>query len=249
MPLLSENPIFVITSTLAGIQKLGQHPVWRAAHHQYPGRPGGGRRGSTARILPGGADWQIIRPTASPISGRATRCEAAGGLLSGLQRRPAPRAARGHGTARARRDRSIPRSTISAPSCGSRPPTRAPRLAQPHPRHRRAAIARAARCGSTCMRCCELPMDTLSRPACISLGARASDKHVASASRPPSLAAVRRGRRRDPALARPEKRNALDDDTVLGFEASSAAPEPASRRVVLHGRGRRISPPASTFPS
>ena len=60
MPLLSEKPIFVITSTLAGIQKLGHTPYGERRIINILGGTVDGPR-LKGRILPGGADWQIVR--------------------------------------------------------------------------------------------------------------------------------------------------------------------------------------------
>ncbi len=60
MPLLSEKPIFVITSTLAGIQKLGNTPY---GERRIINILGGAVEGEklNGKVLPGGADWQIVR--------------------------------------------------------------------------------------------------------------------------------------------------------------------------------------------
>ena len=60
MSLLSEKPIFVIRSGLAGIQKLGNTPY---GERRIINILGGTVEGSRlkGKILPGGADWQIIR--------------------------------------------------------------------------------------------------------------------------------------------------------------------------------------------
>jgi uncharacterized protein DUF3237 len=60
MPLLSEKPIFVITSTLAGIQKLGNTPY---GERRIINILGGAVEGEKlkGKVLPGGADWQIVR--------------------------------------------------------------------------------------------------------------------------------------------------------------------------------------------
>jgi hypothetical protein len=60
MPLLSEKPIFVVTSTLAGIQKLGSTPYGERRIINILGGTVQGPR-LTGTILPGGADWQIVR--------------------------------------------------------------------------------------------------------------------------------------------------------------------------------------------
>ena len=60
MPLLSEKPIFVIPSTLAGIQKLGNTPY---GERRIINILGGAVEGEKlkGKVLPGGADWQIVR--------------------------------------------------------------------------------------------------------------------------------------------------------------------------------------------
>jgi uncharacterized protein DUF3237 len=60
MPLLSEKPIFVITSTLAGIQKLGNTPYGERRIINILGGAVEGER-LKGKVLPGGADWQIVR--------------------------------------------------------------------------------------------------------------------------------------------------------------------------------------------
>jgi hypothetical protein len=60
MPLVSEKPIFVITSTLAGIQKLGATPYGERRIINILGGTVEGPR-LKGKILPGGADWQIVR--------------------------------------------------------------------------------------------------------------------------------------------------------------------------------------------
>ncbi len=58
---------------------------------------------------------------------------------------------------------------------------------------------------------------------------------------PSSLAAERRGEIAFLRLARPEKRNALDDTTIRGIEAFFAALPGDVRAVVLHGTGEHFS--------
>ena len=60
MALLSEKPIFVITSTLAGIQKLGNTPYGERRIINILGGAVEGER-LKGKVLPGGADWQIVR--------------------------------------------------------------------------------------------------------------------------------------------------------------------------------------------
>lgn len=54
---------------------------------------------------------------------------------------------------------------------------------------------------------------------------------------PPGLAAERRGAVAVLRLSRPRKRNALDDETVLGVERFFSALPPDVRAVVVHGEG------------
>ena len=58
---------------------------------------------------------------------------------------------------------------------------------------------------------------------------------------PASLAATRRGDVAILALARPQKRNALDDATVLGIERFFTALPIGIKAVVMHGRGAHFS--------
>jgi hypothetical protein len=60
MPHLSSQPIFVIRSSLGGIQKLGQTPYGeRRIIDVHDGRVEGPRL--NGKVLAGGADWQIVR--------------------------------------------------------------------------------------------------------------------------------------------------------------------------------------------
>jgi enoyl-CoA hydratase/carnithine racemase len=58
---------------------------------------------------------------------------------------------------------------------------------------------------------------------------------------PPSLRAERKGDIAILRLARPEKRNALDDETVLGIEAFFAALPDGIKAAVVHGAGEHFS--------
>ena len=60
MALVSEKPIFVITSTLAGIQKFGATPYGERRVINILGGTVEGPK-LKGKILPGGADWQIVR--------------------------------------------------------------------------------------------------------------------------------------------------------------------------------------------
>ena len=60
MPLLSEQPIFTIRSGLGGIQKLGNTPYGeRRIIDIHDGVVEGAKL--KGKVLPGGADWQIVR--------------------------------------------------------------------------------------------------------------------------------------------------------------------------------------------
>jgi hypothetical protein len=60
MPLLSDQPIFTIHCTLAGIQKLGTTPYGeRRIINIMRGTVQGEKL--NGKILPGGADWQVVR--------------------------------------------------------------------------------------------------------------------------------------------------------------------------------------------
>jgi enoyl-CoA hydratase/carnithine racemase len=58
---------------------------------------------------------------------------------------------------------------------------------------------------------------------------------------PPSLAVERKGEVAILSLARPQKRNALDDPTILGIEAFFAALPEGIKAVVLRGEGQHFS--------
>ena len=60
MPLISETPILTIRAELAGILKLGQTPYGERRIINLLGGTVEGPR-LKGRILPGGADWQIVR--------------------------------------------------------------------------------------------------------------------------------------------------------------------------------------------
>jgi hypothetical protein len=60
MPLVSQHPIFTIRSGLGGIQKLGQTPYGeRRIIDIHDGTVEGAKL--NGKVLPGGADWQIVR--------------------------------------------------------------------------------------------------------------------------------------------------------------------------------------------
>src|SRR5262245_31850240 len=60
MPLVSDKPIFTLTSPLGGIQMLGNTPY---GERRIIGILSGTVEGPrlNGRVLPGGADWQIVR--------------------------------------------------------------------------------------------------------------------------------------------------------------------------------------------
>jgi len=58
---------------------------------------------------------------------------------------------------------------------------------------------------------------------------------------PPSLAAQTQGEIAVLRLSRPEKRNALDDDTILGIEMFFEALPDTAKAVVIHGEGEHFS--------
>jgi hypothetical protein len=60
MPLVSDQPIFTIHSPLGGIQKLGQTPYGERRIIDIHGGTVEGPR-LNGKVLPGGADWQIVR--------------------------------------------------------------------------------------------------------------------------------------------------------------------------------------------
>ena len=60
MPLLSEKPIFVLTSPLGGIQMLGNTPYGERRIIDILGGTVEGTK-LNGKVLPGGADWQIVR--------------------------------------------------------------------------------------------------------------------------------------------------------------------------------------------
>ena len=60
MPLVSEKPIFVLTSPLGDIQKLGHTPYGERRIINILGGTVDGPK-LKGKILPGGADWQIVR--------------------------------------------------------------------------------------------------------------------------------------------------------------------------------------------
>lgn len=60
MPLVSEQPIFTIHSPLGGIQRLGNTPYGERRIIDINGGTVEGAK-LKGKVLPGGADWQIVR--------------------------------------------------------------------------------------------------------------------------------------------------------------------------------------------
>jgi hypothetical protein len=60
MPLVSEQPIFTVSSPLGGIQRLGNTPYGERRIIDILGGTVEGPK-LKGKILPGGADWQIVR--------------------------------------------------------------------------------------------------------------------------------------------------------------------------------------------
>ena len=60
MPLVSETPIFILTSPLGDIQMLGTTPYGERRIINILGGAVEGRK-LNGKVLPGGADWQIVR--------------------------------------------------------------------------------------------------------------------------------------------------------------------------------------------
>ena len=81
MPLVSEQPIFTIHCALAIIQKLGNTPYGeRRVINILRGTVDGPRL--TGKVLPGGADWQIVRADGVVhLTARYTLETAAGALV------------------------------------------------------------------------------------------------------------------------------------------------------------------------
>ena len=81
MPLVSETPIFVIRSGLAGIQKLGDTPYGERRIINVLGGTVEGPK-LNGKVLPGGADWQIVRADGVVhLTARYTVETAAGALI------------------------------------------------------------------------------------------------------------------------------------------------------------------------
>ena len=79
--MLSDRPIFTIHAELANIQSLGRTPY---GERRVVGILGGSVRGErlNGRILPGGADWQIVRGDgATDIQARYTIESETGGTV------------------------------------------------------------------------------------------------------------------------------------------------------------------------
>jgi hypothetical protein len=81
MAALSHDPLFTIRAELADILQFGKTPVGERRVINILGGRVEGRR-LTGQILPGGADWQVIRPDgAADIEARYTIKSDSGGLV------------------------------------------------------------------------------------------------------------------------------------------------------------------------
>ncbi len=81
MAALSPDPLFTIRAELADILQFGNTPVGERRVINILGGRIEGRR-LTGQILPGGADWQVIRPDgAADIQARYTIMSDSGGLV------------------------------------------------------------------------------------------------------------------------------------------------------------------------
>ena len=75
MELISREPIFSIRCELANILDVGVAPFGHRRVVNILGGPVTGKR-LNGRVLPGGADWQIVAATDASICTRATRWKA-----------------------------------------------------------------------------------------------------------------------------------------------------------------------------
>ena len=128
--LLGPQPIFTIQAELEAIMKFGRTPYGERRLIDITGGRVTGPK-LNGRILPGGADWQIIRSDGAADIRRATSSRPMTAHASSSIARACGMAAGGAGTSWRAATVSIPRFITSAPRCGLRPRTRG-RLAQPH---------------------------------------------------------------------------------------------------------------------
>ena len=132
MPLVSEQPIFTIHSPLGGIQKLGNTPYGERRIIDIHGGTVEGPK-LKGKVLPGGADWQIVRADGvvhlhRALHRRDRRPAAASWSRRGLPPRPA------EVMERLARDETVDPVALLFPhlhAVRDRRPGR--RLAQPHP--------------------------------------------------------------------------------------------------------------------
>ena len=81
MPLLSDQPIFTIHSPLGGIQKLGHTPYGERRIINILGGTVDGPK-LKGKVLPGGADWKIVRADGVVhLTARYTVATDSGGLI------------------------------------------------------------------------------------------------------------------------------------------------------------------------
>ena len=199
---------------------------------------------STGKILPGGADWQIVRTDGVVhLQARYTVETETGGQI--LVEAEGYRHGPPEVMERLARDetvdpslyyfRTFMRFETADPASG---------LAEPYPGHR----LRRPREQGGADRGVRGAVVRLDRPEWTPHESDVWQSRPRSAftpKLPPSLTAKRRGDVAILRLSRPQKRNALDDTTVLGIEASSTALPTASRPWCCTARAS-ISPPAST---
>ena len=113
--MISPEPIFSIRCELANILDVGMAPFGHRRVVNILGGPVTGKRLS-GRVLPGGADWQIVAANGCiDLHARYTLESDAGALIQVEFEGDALRAAGRAGAARRAARRSIPRSIISAP--------------------------------------------------------------------------------------------------------------------------------------
>ena len=132
MPLVSDQPIFTIHSPLGDIQKLGNTPYGERRIIDILGGTVDGPK-LKGKVLPGGADWQIVRADGVVhLTARYTIETDTGGADPGQRRGLPPRPARGDGAARPRRDRR-PVALLFPHLHAVRDRRPGGALAQPHP--------------------------------------------------------------------------------------------------------------------
>ena len=84
MPLVSETSIFTLTSPLGGIQMLGNTPYGERRIINILGGTVEGPK-LNGKVLPGGADWQIVRASGSSVADIRYTLKTDGGALLYVQ--------------------------------------------------------------------------------------------------------------------------------------------------------------------